>query len=135
MANVGNPAGGYYPDRTANVGYVKDLFVKWTSGATGAVATLLPFAEVASVTRTNTGAFTIQFTQAYNGTRNMYGDIAQATYSKTGACQVVHVSDANEATNGTLKILTVDAAGDATDPTTGDVVHITFQVATATGYP
>lgn len=132
---VGSPSTGFYMDRSSNVGYTKDLFIKWTSGSSGAVATLQPYNEVVSVTRTGTGAFTIQFSQCYNGARNMYGDIAQASYSNTGACQVVHVADANEATNGTLKVLTVNAAGTATDPTTGDIVHITFQVATASGTP
>jgi len=135
MANVGSPSPGQYPQNGCNVGYVKKLYVRWTSGATGAVATLLSFNEVASVTHTGTGAYTIQFTQAYNQSRNLTGCIVQASYSKTGACFIQRVADANAAAQGTLKILTVDAAGDATESTTGDVIELCYEVATATGYP
>jgi hypothetical protein len=133
--SVGNPAPGFYPDRTANVGFVKDLFIEWTSGSSGAVASSPGYNEVVSITRTGTGAYTIQFSQAYNGARCMSWSITQASYAKTGACDVRHVADANEASNGTLKVLTVDGDGDAVDPTTGDVIRVCYQVATNTGYP
>ena len=133
--SVGNPSPGFYPDRTSNVGFVKDLFVEFTSGSSGAVASSPGYNEVVSITRTGTGAYTIQFSQAYNGARNFHGDPTQASYSASGACNVKHIADANEASNGTLKILVTNAAGAATDPTTGDVIRMCYQVATNTGYP
>jgi len=135
MANVGSPSPGQYPQNGCNVGYVKRVYVRWTSGASGAVATLLAFNEVASVTHTGTGAYTIQFTQAYNQSRNLIANVTQASYSSSGACKVRKVADASEAANGTLKIVTLTEAGAAVEPTTGDVIELTYEVATATGYP
>jgi hypothetical protein len=131
--SVGNPSPGYYADRTANVGYVKDVFVKWTSGASGAVASSLGFAEVVSITHGATGVFVIQFSQGWNDSRNFTGNVMQASYSATGACTVRKT--AQDSTAGTLTVLVVTAAGAAVEPTTGDVIELCFQVATATGYP
>lgn len=136
MANVGSPASGFYPDRTANAGYVKDLFVKWISDTAGAIKSSTPFTEVVSITHTGTGAYTIQFSQAFNGTRNFTGNIAQAAgYDATKACRIQRVYDTTAPANGTLKILTVNAAGTATEPAANDVIELCYQVATATGYP
>lgn len=135
MANVGSPASGFYPAGTSNVGFEKRLHTKWISGSSGAIGTLKTYAEIASVTHTGTGAYTIQYTQSYNQSQGIRGDVAQASYNASGACFVKHISDANEAANGTLKVLVVDAAGAAVEPTTGDVIHITHYVMTANGTP
>lgn len=134
--SVGSPANGFYPDRTANIGRVKDLFVRWTSGSSGAVSTVKNFGEIVSVTQTGTGAYTIQFSQAYALSVNLTGCITQASYNaSTGACRFHKVVDANEAANGTLKIVTTNEAGTATDPTTGDDIQLCYQVATDTCFP
>ena len=62
MANVGSPARGYYPDRTSNIGAVKDLFIKFTIGASAATITQQTLGEIASIANTGTGAYTIQLT-------------------------------------------------------------------------
>ena len=129
MANVGSPARGYYMDRSAEIGAVKDLFVKFTSGASGAVpAALGILGGITSVTRTGTGAYTVQFNQSYYQVVQFCGNVAQATYSSSGACDVRQISDANEAANGTVKFLTVTAAGAAVDMSSGDVLHMTLTV-------
>jgi hypothetical protein len=128
-----NPSPGYFPDQSANVGGKKTLCVKWVSGSSGAVATTYPFMEVTSVTLSSTSTYTIQFTQAWatNGSRGMIETITQASYSKTGACHLVKISD--DSTAGTLVVMAVDAAGDATAPTTGDILELEFDVVTYAG--
>jgi hypothetical protein len=128
MANVGSPARGYYPDRTSNIGAVKDLFVKFTVGATPSTITQQTTGEILSITNTGTGAYTILFTQSYFQHVELSGSTVQASYANTGVCNVEHIADANQAKNGSLKILLTNAAGAATDAASGDVVVIKYAV-------
>lgn len=132
MANVGSPARGCYPDRSAAIGAIKDLYVKFVSGASGAVPTALAIlGEIQTVTRTGTGAYTVQFSQSYYQAIEFAGSVTQAAgYANTGACTVYQVYDTAEATAGTVKFLVTNAAGTAVDPAVNDVVkvHLTVQV-------
>lgn len=126
---VGSPSRGNYPDRTAAIGAIKDLYVKFVSGANGAVpAALSILGEIISVTRTGTGAYTVQFSQSYYQAIEFAGTVTQASFSTSGACFIQQVADANEAANGTVKFQCYTQAGAAVDPTTGDIVKVHFTV-------
>jgi hypothetical protein len=125
---VGSPARGYYPDYSANIGAVKNLFVRFQIGASASTITQQTSGEIASISNTGTGAYTIQFTQAYHQCVDLSGSTIQATYSAAGICNVEHVADASEAANGTLKILLTNAAGAATAAANGDYIVIRYAV-------
>jgi hypothetical protein len=128
MANVGSPARGYYPDRTATIGAVKDVFIKFLIGASESTITQKTSGEILSITNTGTGAYTILLTQSYYQHVEFSGSTVQASYANTGVCNVEHIADANEAANGSLKVLLTNAAGTATAASNGDVVVIKYAV-------
>jgi hypothetical protein len=107
------------------------MWLRWTSGITGAVATIDPtkrygYAKVggavAPAVRTGVGTFTLNLADQWNDFLNLDYNIIQAAYSAAGACQV-QVTGFNLAAK-TVSILVTNAAGAAVDPTTGDKVII-----------
>ncbi len=129
MANVGSPARGNYMDRSADIGAIKDLFVKFVSGASGAVPTTWgTLGGIQTITKTGTGAYTVQFNQSYYQCVQFVGSVQQASYSASGACTVAINADASEAANGTVKFTTLTAAGAAVDMSAGDILRVTHTV-------
>jgi len=130
MAN----AGGLYSFLQRTVDGVNELYLGWTSGATGALPSSYPSgynnstAEIKSVTRTGTGAFTISLGAPWWASMVAFHfHILQASYANTGACSVYVVEDhSTNTTTPEIKILITNAAGTATDPTTNDQVNLTF---------
>lgn len=118
-------------DRNSSQGGEETVYVKWTSGASGAVPTTLTnYNNVTSVVHGATGVYVITF--AFGGppySLLAFGpeNIMQASYSKAGACKVVQT--AVSLTNSTVTILTVDGDGDAVEPASGDIISlaVTFQ--------
>lgn len=134
---------GFFSDDTANESGQVELYLQWTSGATGAIATInrqsgfgLVSPATASIVRTGVGLFTVQFSQAWAQRYLDFSDnIQQAAYSSAGACTVIILTDNLVATTGVMTIEITNAAGAAVDPTTGDFIslHWTMQTHTA-GY-
>lgn len=122
---------GLYPDFSSMQQGTVLIPVQWTSGATGAVPALSAFtysAGVKSVTRNSAGDFTIVFKGgAAAGFIGMDENIVQASYSNTGACYaIIKVNSLKTKGTFSVEIMTVNAAGAATDPTTGDVIALLF---------
>ncbi len=108
-----------------------NLWLRWTSGATGAVTTIDPTkrygyakigAAVAPVVHGATGVFVLNLETQWNDFLNLDYNIIQASYSAAGACQI-QVTGFNLAAK-TVTILVTNAAGAAVDPTTGDKLII-----------
>jgi len=118
-------------DRNSSQGGEEKVYVKWTSGASGAVPTTLTNStNVTSVVHGATGVYVITF--AFGGPPYSlleFGpeNVMQASYTKAGACKVVQT--AVSLTNSTLTVLVVDGDGDAVEPASGDIITVnaTFQ--------
>jgi hypothetical protein len=110
------------------------LTMLWTSGATGALPSYpsgftRATDEITAITRTGTGAMTIALGSPWAGP--MFGNpipyLLQATYSAAGACDIMLIEDhSNNVTTPEIKILFVNAAGAAVDPSNGDIVGFTM---------
>src|ERR1700690_1917257 len=109
MANRGGP---YSFIQTSHSGW-NFVTLLWTSAATGAVPTSYPSGytrasdDVKIPARTGTGAYTITLGAPWAG--KLFGIIPyilQASYSKTGACNMVLVEDkSSDVTTPEVKIL------------------------------
>lgn len=130
---MGRP--GYFSDDTANESGQVELYLQYTSGATGAIPTTLlrssgfGLGSTAAIARTGVGLFTIQFDQIWAlKYLDFNGVFQQAAYSAAGACEVQILTD-TVATNGQMTIEVTNAAGAAVDPANGDIVtyHWTMQ--------
>jgi hypothetical protein len=108
----------YTPGRT----YV-DL--EWTSDSAGGVpTTLTEKSGVKSVVHGGTGEYAVNLDETPYHLTNIIESIEQASYSKTGACKVRLVdTDLDEKL---INLLVVDGDGDAVDPTTNDIIRVTF---------
>lgn len=109
------------------------LTLRWTSGASGAVASVdqtkkYGFDETTPTAHGATGVYTVKTAEAFADFIKADVPIKQASYSKTGAC-FGRVTAYNLASK-TITLLIVDAAGDATDPTTSDVITVDLQMQT-----
>lgn len=111
------------------------MWLRWTSGATGAVTTIDPTkrygfakvgASVAPVVRTGTGLFTLNLEGQWNDLLDVEADIQQASDSAAGACGIRRLAFSLSAK--TVNIKTVNAAGAATDPTTGDIITVRLEM-------
>ena len=115
-------------DQTSYVQSAVFVPFRWTSGATGTVASVDRKGDLAAtpVTRTAAGSFTLALAQVYFDHEPLVEEIVQAAYSNTGACYVVPI--AYNLASKTVTVKTVNAAGTVTDPTTGDVISITLKL-------
>lgn len=124
---------GFYVNQTSYQNAPTDIYLVMTMGASGAVPTLGTGGVdygVTSVVLSSTSTYTVVFGGAPYGLLLFDpSPVMQATYSKTGACFCVPISFV--ASTGTLVFETVDAAGDATAASSGDIISIrfTFQLA------
>lgn len=118
---------GFFTDITSYQGGRTWVDLTWTSAASGALPALSDSGVSAGVTSNThgaTGVYTIVFDgQPYN-LINFGQAIQQASYSKTGACEVQLTGF--DAPSKTATLLVVDAAGDAVEPASGDVIRLTF---------
>lgn len=135
---------GYFSDDTSNESGQVELYLQWVSLVTGGIPTTLLRSSgfgltvpvTAAITRTGAGLFTVQFSQAW---ALKYLDFSatfqQATYAAGGVSESNILTDNLMATTGVMTINITNAAGAATDPTTGDVItlHWTMQSQTS-GY-
>lgn len=120
---------GFYTDESAYQGYRTFVNLIMTMGSSGAVPVLSDsgvYYGVASVALTSTSTYTVTFIGSPKTLLNMVGTIQQASYSKTGAVRFELTGFDSSA--GTVTLLAVDAAGDATAPTTGDIARLTFEI-------
>lgn len=134
---------GPFTDDSSKESAIVNHFLQWTSGTTGAVATInrqagfgLVAPATAAVVQTGTGLFTLQFEQPWSLPYLAFDySIKQASYAAAGACVVQVLTDNLMATTGVMTIEITNAAGAAVNPTTGDIVrlNITMQAYTA-GY-
>ncbi len=118
---------GFYTDDTYYQPGRTPVDLTWTSGASGALPALSASgvsAGVTSNTHGGTGVYTIVFDgQPYN-LLNFNQCISQASYSKTGACKATLTSFV--AATKTAVVTIVDGDGDPVEPTTDDVIRLTF---------
>ncbi len=103
--------------------------LRWTSGASGAVASVdatkkYGFDSTTPVAHGATGVYTLTTSGQWADYIGCTVDIIQASYSASGACKgrVTAYSLANK----TVTILITTAAGAAVEPTTGDVITVTL---------
>ncbi len=115
-------------DMSDSVMGVDRVYLKWTSGSSGAVpSTLTVSTDVVSVTHGATGVYTVVLGKSFYQSLGLEQDIQQASYSKTGACKVIKTATTPSA--ATIVLLVVDGDGDAVDPTTSDVIELCFKLA------
>jgi hypothetical protein len=128
---AGNPSRGYFPDRTANIGGVKDVFVEWTGGTSPVVQN---YSEVVSVAYSGTGVFLVTLSQSYNGIRNVTTSVKQASFAAAGCHYLVPTAESS--TNGTVTLQACKGSdGTAVAPASGDVIRVTIQVGVIPGTP
>jgi len=126
------PAPGPYMDRSSTQKTTKDIYLKFTSGASGAVpSTLTLRSGVTSVTRTGTGAYTVVLDQYFDHSVGFTQSIQQASYAKTGACDCRKITSVGS--TATFTLLTVDGDGDAVDMASGDIIELCFTVSNSSG--
>lgn len=123
---------GSFQDASYDVpGYVYRV-IRWTAGATGAVASIdsthrygVPGAT--PIVRNSAGNYTITMAGTPAGVINVWGQNKQASYSGTaGAKNLDFVSSSGN----TITVQFTNAAGTATDPASGDVLTVTFELQT-----
>lgn len=111
------------------------MWLRWTSGATGAVTTIDPtkrfgFAKIGASVQPAvlgaTGVYVLNLAGVWNDILDVVGDIQQATYSASGACFVKRTAFSLAAK--TVTILITNAAGAAVAPTTGDIITIRLEM-------
>ena len=122
-----------YSDVGSSQGGRSFLTLRWTSGASGAVGAIdankkFGFDPTTPTAHGSTGVYTVKTDEAFADFITATVQIKQASYSKTGACfgKVTAYSLASK----TVTLLIVDAAGDATDPTTSDVITVDLALQT-----
>lgn len=127
---MGSPTPAAHGQDTSDTqGGIVHYRVGWTSGSSGAVPSFpLNMSEgITSVTHGSTGVYTVVLANNFYQFAGLgVHTIKQASYSKTGACDVV-VTGATGST-GTVVLLVVDGDGDAVDPTTNDVIYLDIEV-------
>lgn len=132
------PGPAPFTDRTSHESGVVDTFLQWTSGASGAVpSTLTRSMGVKSVVHGATGVYVVTLKSPWkNSPLEFTQAIMQASYSASGACFVRVTADASSnSTTPTITLLVVNAAGAAVEPTTGDVIRVSFKLQSQTsGY-
>jgi hypothetical protein len=128
---AGNTQAGYWTDISSfqpGRTHIDVVAVLGTSGA--APTTLTKGAGVASFTGpTGTGVYTLTLSQVYAAGLLAFPRMGtlQASYSTSGACDIILTSNAI-ATTGVLTFTTVTAAGAAVTPATGDTLYISLCV-------
>lgn len=121
---------GYYgQERRSFEPTVNDMFLTWVSGSSGAVASYTRKQGITSVVHGATGVYVVTFDAEWYKLLDWSGWVQQASYSKTGACDIRMTANAI-ATAGThtVTFLVVDGDGDAVESTTGDILTISFRV-------
>jgi len=99
--------------------------LEWTSGASGALpSTLTQKSGVRSVAHGSTGVYVVTLDETPYHLTNFIESIEQASYSKAGACKVRIT--AHDFAAKTITLLVVDGDGDAVEPTTDDIIRLTF---------
>jgi hypothetical protein len=126
-------SGAVTPILGASASGFTPIIVSWTSRASGALpAAAYPGAGwgytspiITGVALASTADYTISFKEPFAGLlMGAIVTIVQASDAKTGACTGRVIEDHSTNATPEVKIRIVDAAGDATAPTTGDVVTI-----------
>ncbi len=125
---------GYFgQDQRNSESYTNDIALQMTMGSSGAVPTSLTRnggGLITSVVHGSTGVYVVTLNNAFSG--GLIGicqNIMQASYSKSGACDVRVTAEAvATAATHTITLLIVDGDGDAVDPTTNDVVSVVFKL-------
>lgn len=118
----------YYPAGNSGESYVNDVYLGFTSGASGAVPTTLTRSNgITSVVRNSTGNYTVTFDDSWVALVDFSGFVNQASYSASGAVHVRIKADAlaTVATH-TVTIETVTAAGAVVDMASGDKLNVRF---------
>jgi hypothetical protein len=121
---------GFYTDESSYQPGRTFINLIMTMGSSGAVPTDLDdsgvFYGVASVALTSTSTYTVTLIGQPFDLLNVVGTVQQDSYANTGACNVELV-DFDSAAK-TITLLTTNAAGTATAPTSGDIMRLTFEI-------
>jgi hypothetical protein len=122
-----------YTDIGSSQGGRSFLTLRWTSAVSGGVGAVdankkFGFDATTPTAHGATGVYTVKTEEQFADFIKADVQIKQASYSKTGAC-FGKVTAYNLASK-TITLLVVDAAGDATDPTTSDVITVDLQMQT-----
>ena len=113
------------PLQAASASSYIDFHAVVNIGATGAPTVAYKDAPCTSVTRTGTGAYTLTFP------KGKYGIVAVTLVSPAGTVRNAYLLTVGmSGATGVSTITTVNAAGAATDPASGDVMYLEFKVLT-----
>jgi hypothetical protein len=126
MASSPGP-GGKGNDNSDTQGGIDTVRVKFTATTDGAVPSfpLSMSNGVVSVEKSGTtGQYDIVFVRAQNQSAGFYGDILQASFSKSGACDVRKVAEDSE--EGTCTVQFEDGDGDPVYLASGDIATLVF---------
>lgn len=126
-----------YVDATDVASGKVTLYLRWTAGSTGAIASIDPNYQHRFVTPTNAtpivrngaGDYTITMNRAVAAILEAYGWNLQASYSGTAGAKNMDVK-AVSASAGTVRVQWTNAAGTATDPASGDILTVCIIVQT-----
>ncbi len=106
-----------------------DMFVQMSYTATGtsAAQTLTEGKGfITSATTSGTGVLTVVLKERWAKYRNFIHTVQQASYSASGACNIVLTAQAATGTTKTLTFLLTNSAGAAVNAASGDIVRITL---------
>lgn len=128
---------GQWVDATDTASGKVTLYLRWTAGSTGAVASIdknyqhrfVTQANPTPIVRNGVGDYTITMSDAVAAILEAYGWNLQATYSGTAGAKNMDVK-ASSPSPGTVRVQWTNAAGTATDPASGDILTVAIVVQT-----
>ena len=128
---------GQFVDATDVASGKVTLYLRWTAGATGAIASIdknhqhrfVTPTNLTPIVRNSAGNYSITMSDAVAAVLETYGWNLQAAYSGTAGAKNMDVVSVNLATK-VVVVQWTNAAGTATDPATGDVLTVCFVVQT-----
>ena len=124
---------GQFVDATDVASGKVTIYLRWTAGATGAVASIdknyqhrfVTPTLAAPIVRNSAGNYSITYGEAAAALLEAYGWNKQASYSGTAGAKNMDVVSVNLATR-VIVVQFTNAAGTATDPASGDVLTACF---------
>lgn len=124
---------GQYVDATDVASGKVTAYLRWTAGATGAIASIdknyqhrfVTPSNLTPIVRNSAGLYTVTVSEAAAALLEVYGWNKQVSYSGTAGAKNVDLVTYNLAAK-TVQVQFTNAAGTATDPATGDVLTVCF---------
>lgn len=124
---------GQFVDATDVASGKVTAYLRWTAGATGAIASIdknyqhrfVTPKNLTPIVRSSAGLYVITVSEAFAALLEAYGWNLQASYSGTAGAKNMDMVSVN-LTAKTVTVQFTNAAGTATDPASGDILTACF---------